>query len=152
MLRDAVRAHFGVPRVSDVSIGIHYGKISADELLALAPLLLRIAGRGDEVARAVVTRLADEIVTMAVTMIRRLGLTGRAVPVVLGGGLLTARDPLLTGSIAAELTARAPEAIMHIVDVPAVAGAALLGLDHVGAPPAAEQRLRAAYLGLPAGA
>jgi hypothetical protein len=29
------------------------------------------------------------------------------------------------------------------VDVPPVAGAALLGLDHVGAPPAAAARLRA---------
>lgn len=146
MLRDEVAAHFGLPRVSDVAIGIHYGKIRESGLLGLAPVLLRTAGHGDEVARNVVIRLADEIVTMAVTMIRRLGLAGLAVPVVLGGGLLTARDPLLTGSIAAELTSRAPEAVMRIVDVPAVAGAALLGLDHVGAPVSAEEHLRAAYL------
>jgi N-acetylglucosamine kinase-like BadF-type ATPase len=151
MLREAVPAHFGVPRASDVSIGIHYGKISKSELLGLAPVLLRVAARGDEVARNVVIRLADEIVTMAVTLIRRLGLAGRAVPVVLGGGLLTARDPLLTECVAAELAARAPAAIMRIVDVPAVAGAALLGLDHTGAPPAAEHRLRAAYLTPPPG-
>ncbi len=146
MLREAVSEHFGLPHVSDVGIGIHYGKISADELLGLAPVLLRVAGRGDEVARTVVNRQADEIVTMAITMIRRLGLAGHAVPVVLGGGLLTARDPLLTASIAAELAARAAAASMHIVDIPAVAGAALLGLDHAGAPPAAEHRLRATYL------
>ena len=149
MLREAVPAHFGVPRVSDVSIGIHYGKISKSKLLGLAPMLLRVAARGDEVARSVVIRLADEIVTMVVAIIRRLELADRAVPVVLGGGLLTARDPLLTGSIAAELASRAPAASMHIVDIPAVAGAALLGLDHAGAPPTAEQRLRAAYLAPP---
>ena len=140
MLRDAVAAH------CDVGIGIHYGKIPADELLGLAPVLLRTAARGDEVARKVVARLADEIVTMAVAMIRRLGLTGHAVPVILGGGMLTARDPMLTDGIAAGLTARAPGAFLHIVDVPAVAGAALLGLDHVRAPVTAEERLRAAYL------
>jgi N-acetylglucosamine kinase-like BadF-type ATPase len=142
MLRDAVAAHFGVPTASDVGIGIHYGKIPADELLGLAPVLLRTAARGDEVARKVVARLADEIVTMAVAMIRRLGLTGHAVPVILGGGMLTARDPMLTDG----MTARAPGAFLHIVDVPAVAGAALLGLDHVRAPVTAEERLRAAYL------
>ena len=146
MLREAVAAHFGMPTASDVGIGIHYGKIPADELLGLAPVLLRTAGRGDEVARKVVARLADEIVAMAVAMIRRLGLTGQAVPVILGGGLLTARDPMLTDGIAAGLAARAPGAFLHIVDVPAVAGAALLGLDHVGAPVSAEERLRAAYL------
>ncbi len=151
MLRDAVPAHFGVPHVSDVAIGIHYGKISESELLGLAPVLLRAAADGDEVARNVVTRQADEIVTMAVTMIRRLGLAALAVPVVLGGGLLTARDPLLTRSIEAELAARAPAAVIRIVDVPAVAGAALLGLDQAGARPAAEHRLRAAYLNPAAG-
>ncbi len=65
---------------------------------------------------------------------------------------MTARDPLLTGAVAGELAARAPEAIMRIVDVPAVAGAALLGLDYVGAPAAAAERLRAAYLSLTASA
>jgi N-acetylglucosamine kinase-like BadF-type ATPase len=146
MLREAVAVYFGMPTASDVGIGIHYGKIPADELLGLAPVLLRTAADGDEVARKVVTRLADEIVAMAVAMIRRLDLPGRAVPVILGGGMLTARDPMLTDGIAAGLAARAPGAFLHIVDVPAVAGAALLGLDHVGAPVSAEERLRAAYL------
>jgi N-acetylglucosamine kinase-like BadF-type ATPase len=150
MLREAVAAHFGMPTASDVGIGIHYGKIPEDELLGLAPVLLRTAARGDEVARKVVARLADEIVAMAVAMIRRLGLTGQAVPVILGGGMLTARDPMLTDGIAAGLAARAPGAFLHIVDIPAVAGAALLGLDHAGAPVAAEERLRAAYLSQPA--
>jgi len=69
------------------------------------------------------------------------------VPVILGGGLLAARDPMLTDGIALGLGARAPQAFLRIVDVPAVVGAALLGLDHVGAPAGAEERLRAAYLG-----
>ena len=82
---------------------------------------------------------------MALTAIRRLGLGDRAVPVVLGGGVLTARDPLLTGEITRRLAAGAPLTTPRIVDVPPVAGAALLGLDHLGAPPAAQTRLCAAY-------
>lgn len=145
-LREAVAGHFGVPSVRDVIIGIHRDKITKDELLGLAPVLLDVANGGDEVARGLVRRQAEEICVMACTAIRRLGLSqAPAVPVVLGGGLLTARDPLLTGWVGERLAAEVPGAEPRIVGVPPVAGAALLGLDRAGAGAAAEQRLRAAY-------
>jgi len=131
--------------VRDVAVAIHLEKIAEDDLQGLAPLLLATAREGDEVARDLVSRLADEIVTMAGTLIRRLGLTGHAVPVVLGGGVLTARDPQLIGWITERLAAQAPGAEVSVVQVPPIAGAAMLGLDHAGASPAAERRLRAAY-------
>jgi N-acetylglucosamine kinase-like BadF-type ATPase len=144
-LRTAVAAHFRVQAVREVAIGIHLGTVAEDDLLGLAPVLLAAAGAGDRVARGLVDKQAAEICTMAVTAMRRLGLSGLATPVILGGGLLTARDPLLTAAIDRGLAERAPNAVMRIVEVPPVAGAALLGLDRVGAGPGAEQRLRAAY-------
>ena len=93
----------------------------------------------------VVSRLADEISVMSITAMRRLGLTGLATPVVLGGGVITARNPLLMSSITGQLAAAAPAAEVRVIDVPPVAGAALLGLDQVHAPPAAAACLRAAY-------
>jgi N-acetylglucosamine kinase-like BadF-type ATPase len=144
-LREAVIAHFGVASVRDVSAGIHLGTISHDQLLGLAPVMFEAAGLGDRVATDVVHRLGDEICVMAVTVIRRLGLSGAPVPVVLGGSVLTARDPLLIDRIRTRLAAEVPAAEARIVDVPPVAGAALLGLDQVAAPPVAEARLRAAY-------
>ncbi|HEY4464711.1 MAG TPA: BadF/BadG/BcrA/BcrD ATPase family protein [Streptosporangiaceae bacterium] len=144
-LRAAVAAHFGVLTVHDVAVGIHQGKLSQPDLRGLAPVLLAAAAGGDEVARDLVRKQAGEIATMALTAMRRLSLTRLATPVVLGGGLLTARDPLLTSWIEEGIAAGAPGATVSIVDVPPIAGAALLGLDHVGAGPAAEQRLRAAY-------
>jgi N-acetylglucosamine kinase-like BadF-type ATPase len=145
-LRTVVASHFGRPAVRDVAVAIHLGKIGEDDLQGLAPPLLATAAAGDRVARDLVGRLADEIVTMAWTVIRRLGLTGQAVPVVLGGGVLTARDPQLLGWITERLAGQAPDARVSVVDVPPIAGAALLGLDRAGAGPAAERRLRAAYL------
>ena len=145
MLREAVTAHFGVAEVRDVAIGIHLGKIAEESLHGLVPVLFQVAARGDQVARDLVFRLGDEVCTMVTAAIGRLGLTGAAVPVVLGGGVLTARDPLLTERIAAGLAAGAPGSIMRIVGVPPIAGAALLGLDHVGAPASAQARLRSAY-------
>jgi N-acetylglucosamine kinase-like BadF-type ATPase len=145
VLTGYLTSHFGVERVEEVTIGIHKGKIPDDDLIGLAPMLLRAADEGDPVARTVVNRLADEISVMAITAMRRLGLTALATPVVLGGGVITARNPVLMDSILRQLAEAAPAAAVRVIDVPPVAGAALLGLDHVNAGPAAASRLRAAY-------
>jgi N-acetylglucosamine kinase-like BadF-type ATPase len=144
-LRSAVAGHYGVPSVSEVAVRIHLGTIPMTALRGVAPVVLAVAATGDAVATALVRRQAGEICAMALTVMRRLGLTGLATPVVLGGGLLAARDPLLTASVIEELKAGAPHAAVHITDVPPVAGAALLGLDQLGAGPGAERRLRADY-------
>jgi N-acetylglucosamine kinase-like BadF-type ATPase len=144
-LRDVVAGHFGMPEVRDVAVAIHLEKIAEDDLQGLAPLVLATAHLGDQVARDLVSRLAGEIVTMAVTVIRRLGLTGQPIPVVLGGGVLTARDPQLLGWITERLAGQAPDAEVSVVQVPPIAGAALLGLDQARAAPDAERRLRASY-------
>jgi N-acetylglucosamine kinase-like BadF-type ATPase len=144
-LRGAVAAHFGVPLVRDVAIGIHLGTISEASLGGLAPVVLALAGTGDDAATGLVRRQADEICAMALTVMRRLGLTELATPVVLGGSVLAARNPMLTAGVINGIRAGAPHAAVRITDVPPVAGAALLGLDHLGAVPEAERRLRAGY-------
>ena len=138
-------AHFGVPTAQDVTIGIHLGKFSEESLLELAPVVFAVAAAGDEVAQGLVRRQAEEISVMALAAMRRLGLVTLPTPVVLGGGVLTARHPLLITEITNQITAAAPQAAVIIVAVPPIAGAALLGLDFVGAGPDAERRLRAAY-------
>jgi N-acetylglucosamine kinase-like BadF-type ATPase len=146
-LQAEVTRHFGLDQIEDVVVGLHFGTIGHAELHGLVPLLFEVAGRGDQVARDVVLRQAGEIVIMATAAARKLGLEtgagGRPVPVVLGGSLMTARDPLLTSSVAEGFAAAMPGADVRIVDVPPVTGAALLGLDHVGAPASAAARLRA---------
>jgi N-acetylglucosamine kinase-like BadF-type ATPase len=144
-LREAVPAHFGAGSMHDVAVAMQRGAITEDDVTGLTPVLFGCAGRGDVVAGDLVSRQAEEVCVMAVAAMRRLGLAGQATPVVLGGGLLTARDPLLTAGIADRLAAAAPHAVMRIIDVPPIAGAALLGLDEVRAGPDAQARLRAAY-------
>jgi N-acetylglucosamine kinase-like BadF-type ATPase len=145
-LRDAVPAHFGLASMHDVAVAMHKKKLGWDAPMQLVPVLFEAAARQDAVALGIVRRMAGEVCVMAVTAIRRLGLATRAVPVVLGGGVLTARDPLLTAEITERFAAEAPRATLRIVDIPPVAGAALLGLDHIGVPQAAESRLRDTYL------
>ena len=147
-LRTAVPVHFGVGKAEEVVIGLYKGKIGYAEQHGLVPVLFKVAGGGDEVAMSVVLRLADEICVMSTVAAKRLGLTdqsahpGEPVPVVLGGSLMAARDQLLTGAIVRKLATDIPGSEVRIVDVPPVAGAALLGLDFVGAGPAASARLR----------
>jgi N-acetylglucosamine kinase-like BadF-type ATPase len=144
-LTQCVRDFFDADKVEEVAIAIHKGKVPDDDLNGLAPVLLRASADGDEVARGIVDQLANEISILALTAMRRLDLTTLATPVVLGGGVITARDQRLLTGIHDRLAAGAPSVRIRVIDVPPVVGAALLGLDHIEAPPAAEARLRATY-------
>jgi hypothetical protein len=65
--------------------------------------------------------------------------------VILGGGVLTAGHTMLLEAIDSALTSLAPKAVARVVTAPPVVGAALLGLDQIGAGPDAQARLRAAF-------
>jgi N-acetylglucosamine kinase-like BadF-type ATPase len=144
-LATAVAAHFGVATALDVGLAIHFGDISEERLRELSPVLFAVANDGDQVARRLVERQADEVSALATVVLRRLGLLGSPVEVVLGGGVLAARDTLLMTAIHERFARLAPQAKLIVVDAPPVLGAALLGLDDAGAPPEAYDRLRAYY-------
>lgn len=147
-LRAAVAAFYGLPSMHDVAVAFHLGTLADDDLIRLPAVLFAAAEAGDAVALSLLERQAEEVCAMAVTAIGRLGLdTARdieEIPVVLGGGVLEARNPLLTDAITRRLAERAPTAVARVVDSPPVTGAALLGLDYLNAAPTAEARLRAA--------
>jgi N-acetylglucosamine kinase-like BadF-type ATPase len=149
-LREAVAAHLGAASMWDAAVGFHTGKTGWGALGGLVPVLFAAAEDGDTVAADIVRRQAGEVCVMALAAIRRLGLDGEPVPVALGGGVLTARDPLLTAEIIKRLADEAPQAQPRIVDVPPVAGGARLGRDHLGARASPQARLRAAYVAAPA--
>ena len=147
-LAAAAPAHFGLATAADVAIAQHKGTIARADLLRLTTVLFDAADAGDTVAREVLALQAEEICVMAVNAMRQIGLeSAEDVPVVLGGGVLEARNDVLIGMVSSRLAALAPGAVPRVVDVPPVAGAALLGLDHRNAGPAAAQRLRESYRG-----
>lgn len=65
--------------------------------------------------------------------------------VVLGGGVLTARDPLMSELLERGFAESAPQAKLIVADVAPIMGAALLGLDALGATEGARARLRAHF-------
>ena len=144
LLRRAVIDHFGLPTVNDVVIALHVGEITQRQFYDLPRLLFRVAAGGDPISVALIDRQAREIALLARATTRRLDLFDTPTDVVLGGGVVTARDPLLMERIDTWMAKEAPQAVVRINDVPAIAGAALLGLDHLGVDGEAESTLRAA--------
>ncbi len=133
-LSEAVAEHFGRPTAEDVALAVHFGEIDDERLGELAPAVMRVAADGDPIALAVVDRLAEEIVTMARVALTRLRIADRSAEVVLGGGVLRARPPVLMDRITARAATDIPLAELVVAVDPPVVGAALLGLDALGLP------------------
>lgn len=138
-------AHFGLGSMYALIEALHLGRIAPERRHELAPVLFATSAAGDPVARALVDRLAEEVVALASVALTRLGLLDEEAPVLLGGSVLAARHPRLDDRIRELLAARAPKAVVRVVQESPVLGAGLLGLDHTGAAPGVHARLRAQY-------
>jgi N-acetylglucosamine kinase-like BadF-type ATPase len=141
----ALTTHYNVPSLTALLEAFHLGDLPFTRKLEATPVLFHVAAAGDAVAAEIVHQQAQEIVSMATIALRRLDLLDDPVPVVLGGGVLTAGHPLLVETVVRLLANAAPKAIPRVIDVPPVVGAALLGLDHTAAAPSAQAALRSAF-------
>lgn len=141
-LEQRIPGHFGLRRPLDVVTAVHTGRIKEVDLAALAPVVFEAAIAGDAVARGLVDRLADLVVAMGVSAIRRLGLARRPVEVVCIGSIWATTDAAFHDRVARGLEAAAPYATLRRLDAPPVLGAALLGADRIGIGQDAEARIR----------
>ncbi|WP_046734422.1 N-acetylglucosamine kinase [Streptomyces humi] len=135
-------AHFGLTSMYALIEALHLEHVEHGRRHELTPVLFATAAEGDPVARTVVDRLAQEVVTMATVALTRLELLDEETPVLLGGGVLTGGHPQLDDGVRELLAVRAPKAVPRVVTARPVLGAALLGLDTVGAGPDAQGRVR----------
>jgi N-acetylglucosamine kinase-like BadF-type ATPase len=142
LLRARVAAHFDAPDAEAVLTGVYTGAIPYGRLFELARVLLDAAADGDAPARESADVLADEVVAFAVAAIRRLGVERTAVEIVLGGGIFDTVDDGFHTRVSDGIHAVAPDAVLVRLSAPPVLGAALLGLDLIGADDQAKQRLR----------
>jgi N-acetylglucosamine kinase-like BadF-type ATPase len=140
-LEQAVPAYFGLATPSELAEAIHRGRITIRRMVELAPVVFAEAA-ADSVAASIVARLAEEVVVLIRVALERLGLSDMPVEVVLGGGLMQSGDSRLIGAVRAGLEEVAPAAVVQVTSSPPIVGAALLGLDELGADREAQQRLR----------
>ncbi|EST24789.1 N-acetylglucosamine kinase [Streptomyces roseochromogenus] len=139
--------HFGLPTMYALIEALHLEQVGHDRRHELTPVLFATATGGDTVARAIVARLAEEVTVMATVALTRLDLLDEETPVLLGGSVLTAGHALLNDAVRDLLTARAPKADVRVVTASPVLGAALLGLDRLGAGAQAQERARGYWEG-----
>ncbi|MET8248476.1 BadF/BadG/BcrA/BcrD ATPase family protein [Streptomyces sp. NPDC005202] len=144
-LAGTLPAHFGLDSMYALIEALHLEHVEHHRRHELTPVLFATAADGDAVARAIVHRLAEEVVVMATIALTRLDLLDEETPVLLGGGVLAAQHPQLDDRIRELLSERAPKAVPQVVRARPVLGAALLGLDRVGAPAEVQERVRAYF-------
>ena len=112
------------------------GKISHSQLSILAVLVFEAAEAGDRVAQSIVIHQADEIATTALAMLRRLDMCEIDVDVVLAGGVMHGRGPLLMDTIRTRVAAACSKANVLRLSVPPVVGSVFLAFDALNiAPP-----------------
>ena len=140
-LEQELPAHFGLETPLQVAEAIHLNGLDRQRIGELAPLVLS-AARSDDVAAGIAERLVSEAIAFVRVTLERLGLGSEPTDVVLGGGLFQNDAAWLVERIAERLAAVAPAASVRLVASPPIVGAALLGLDELGAPAAAQQRAR----------
>jgi N-acetylglucosamine kinase-like BadF-type ATPase len=144
VLRSRVPDHFEESDAEAVLTGIYTGTIAYGRLFELARVLLDAAADGDAPARQAADMLADEVVAFVSAAIARLGVEETEVEVVLGGGIFDTGDAGFHTRVAHGIHAVAPRARLLRLSAPPVLGAALLGLDTIGADESAKERLRIA--------
>ena len=140
-LEQAVPTCFGFARPSELAEAIHRREIPLRRVTELAPAVFGEAER-DDVAARILDRLAEEVVALARVALERLKLTREPVDVLLGGGVLQAADGRVIDAIANGLREVAPASRVRQTTAPPIVGAALLGLDELGASAENQERVR----------
>ena len=131
-LEQSVPAHFGLTTPSELAEAFHLQEIPRRRVLELSPLVFAEAEH-DAAAAEIVDRLAAEVVALARAALTRLDLTEAHVEVVLGGGLLKSAQGRVLDAIARRPREVGPAIEVHPTASAPVVGAALLGLDELGA-------------------
>jgi N-acetylglucosamine kinase-like BadF-type ATPase len=142
VLERAVPDHLGLRDALDVARAVHLEELPMIALAELAPVVLAVCDE-DAVAAGIVERLGEEVVAFARAALSRLELSETDPDVVLGGRVLRALSPGVIYSIAAGVSQVAPAARVVVAPSEPIVGAALLGLDAIGADQAAKARARA---------
>jgi len=142
VLENEVPSYFGLGDPFEVARAFHLEEMPAARVGELAPVVLAACNE-DAVAAEIVRRLTDEVVAFAVAALRRLGLAEADPDVVLGGSLLRAVAPSAVEAITRGIHRVARDARVVVSPSEPIVGAALLGLDALGADAAARARARA---------
>lgn len=132
-LSQALVSVAGAADVADLLAGLMRGRYTLGP--DAAPQVFAVASDGDPVARQLVCRAGQELGSLAVGVIRQLGLGGLPFDVILSGSFYRG-SPLVEAQMAETIHATAPGARLSRLQAPPVVGAVLLAMEEAGTDPA----------------
>jgi N-acetylglucosamine kinase-like BadF-type ATPase len=141
-LERLVPAHFGLATPVELARAVQAGDVPWRRLGELSPLVFDAAAN-DAVAADIVDQQAAEVVAFVRATVNRLGLVDDEVEVVLGGSVLQSGNRRLLMGIETGLRELdGPRLSARVARSRPIVGAALVGLDRLGASPDAYVRAR----------
>ena len=129
LLEELVPPVFGVKTMDDVCNKIKNDGPDEHARYQLPIIVFEAARRGDQVAAALLSNMGREEGYYAAAVIRKLGMTGERVPVVLIGSLFQTGEHLLIDAYMEQVHEAAPLAYPVILKEQPVVGAVQLALD-----------------------
>lgn len=130
-LSAAIAATFGRDSATTIAIDLSLGTVPRIRLYDVVPVLFRVAREGDKIADTILERQAEEVVTMARVVLGRAGLLHLPTEIVLGGGVLAAREEPLDSRVLHGLADELPLATPVFPGGPPITGAVLATLEVV---------------------
>lgn len=85
-LTSQIKDRYHVEEVRDLIPRIHSAEISRAEIAALVPIIFNLAETGDRVSFEIMTRAANELISLVMHVLRRMDVS-KSIPVILVGGL-----------------------------------------------------------------
>jgi N-acetylglucosamine kinase-like BadF-type ATPase len=132
-LLEPVQQQLGLQNMLDIHYRLYTQGIAKREIAGFAPLVIRVAEAGDDLAQQLIRQGMHELARMAAAVARRLGWREAPCEVTLAGGLWRAGEPVLAPFRAA-LGDVLPLARVVMPELPPVLGACVLALQQAGAP------------------
>ena len=108
------------------------GRLVADTIKHIAPLVFHAADDGDPVARTILTDFGAGLAELVTAGVQRLEMTNFPIDVVLSGSIFKGRGSLLEDSLRSHIHQVAPQARLVNARYEPVVGALLLGLEALG--------------------
>lgn len=134
ILASRIAAHFALDCALDVAAATAVGRIDDSHLAAVTPEVFAAAELDqDPVALDLLQTLADECAAMVLALAGRVLAPTERLSLVLGGGIMRARSPLLVDRFESTVRCSYPTAEIDWLKARPVLRSALTALDHISA-------------------
>ena len=131
ILKELVQDHLQLTEMRDIMHRLYVMGMSRAEVASLAPLVIRAAREGDQVALDLLDQGASDLAEIVNAVAVKLHFAGQDCELALVGGLFNAGDIVLS-PLHVAVQKRLPDCRIVFAELPPASGAALLALKNLG--------------------